>query len=87
MLGRFGRQFVTERFSLARAVRLQLDIYQQVLRSPLPRSMPDALRAAGQAFRLEVENHLPARKRDARVREQALLSAARQGAWPPADLS
>lgn len=36
-LGQFGRQVVTERFSLERAVRVQIDIYDRVLRNPYPR--------------------------------------------------
>ena len=56
-LGRFGRQVVTERFSLERVVRVQLDIYEQVLRNPPRRHIPDALCSAGRALMLEVKNH------------------------------
>ena len=82
-LGRFGRQVVVERFSLSRAVRVQLDIYQYVLRHPRVRHLPDALRSAWRALMCEVENHTPGRKRERQVREQALLAAARHGLWPP----
>jgi glycosyltransferase involved in cell wall biosynthesis len=82
-LGRFGRQVVAERFSLERAVRVQLDIYQQLLCNPPRRRIPDALRAAGRAFMLEVENHDPRRKSERFTREQELLVAASGGSWPP----
>ena len=82
-LGRFGRRVITERFSLERAVRIQLEIYGTVLRNPPPRHIPDALRSASRAFMLEVENHDPRRKREKRVREQELFAAARRGPWPP----
>ena len=82
-LGRFGKQVVTERFSLERAVRVQLDIYEQVLRNPPLLHIPDALRSAGRALMLEVENHDSKRKREHLAREQALLAATRRGAWPP----
>jgi glycosyltransferase involved in cell wall biosynthesis len=84
-LGRFGRQVVTQRFSLGRAVRVQLDIYEQVLRNPPLRHIPDAFRSLGRALMLEVENHDPWRKRERRIREQRLISAARQEPWPPMD--
>ncbi len=82
-LGRFGRQVVTERFSLERAVHVQLDIYEQVLRNPPPRSITDALRSAGRALMLELSNHNPWRKREHRTREQKLLVGACRGSWPP----
>lgn len=83
-LGRFGRQVVAERFSLERAVRVQLAIYEQVLRNPPRRHIPDALRSASRALMLEVKNHDPRRKRERSAREQELLAAARRGSWPPA---
>jgi glycosyltransferase involved in cell wall biosynthesis len=83
-LGRFGRQVVTERFSLARAVRLQLEIYREVVANQPPRRLGDALRAAARAVALEVANHDPRRKRWRFEEERRLLVAARRGAWPPA---
>ena len=83
MLGRFGSQLVSERFSLERAVRIQLEIYSQVLASPPRRNLPDALRSASRALMLEIRNHNPRRKRQRSVLEQQLLAAARGGLWPP----
>lgn len=82
-LGRFGRRVVTKRFSLERAVRVQIDIYEQVLRNPPARHIPDALRSAGRALMLEMANHNPRRKREGLAREQRLLAAAHGGSWPP----
>ncbi len=82
-LGRFGRQVVTERFSLERAVSVQLDIYEQVLLNPPLRHVSDAVRCAGRALMLELTNHNPQRKRERRAREQKLLAAACSGPWPP----
>ena len=83
-LGMFGRQVVTERYSLQRAIDLQLDIYRQVLANPSKRSLKvDAARSARLALMLEYANHDPARKRNKRARESALLAAARSGRWPP----
>ncbi len=82
-LGSYGRQVVTERFSLKRAIDLQLDIYQQVLANPPRRSIADAARSARLALMLEFANHDPARKRSKKIRELAILSAARSGRWPP----
>ena len=83
VLGRFGRSVASERFSLDRAVRIQVEIYEHVLRNPPRRSMRDALRSAGHALMLEAENHDPRRKRERQAREEELLAAARQGPWPP----
>ncbi|MCI0564380.1 MAG: glycosyltransferase family 4 protein [Nitrososphaera sp.] len=83
MLGKFGRQVVTERFSLERAVRIQLNIYEEVLRCPTSRHFIDALKSAYRAFMLEVENHDPRRKKERRLFEEKLLAAARHGLWPP----
>jgi len=82
-LGRFGRQVVVERFSLKRAVGVQLDIYEQVVRHPAGRHLSDAMRSAGRALMLEVKNHSPRRKREGLARQQELLAAARNGSWPP----
>lgn len=83
ILGQFGRQVVTQRFSLERATRIQLEIYEHLLRSPPSRDLPDALRSLGRALLLEAANHDPWRKRRDRAREQQLLDTARKGAWPP----
>lgn len=83
MLGRFGRQVVAERFSLDRAVRIQLEIYSQVLLNPPRRHLLDALRSASRALMLEIRNHDPRRKRQRSVLEQEVLAAARGGLWPP----
>ena len=82
-LGAFGRQVVTERFSLQRAINLQLEIYRQVLETPPGRRMTDALRSARLALKLEFANHDPAQKRRRKSRESAMLAAARSGRWPP----
>ena len=82
-LGRYGREIVTERFSLERAAKIQLDIYDQVLQRPSTRRTTDSLAAAGRALGLEIENHDPRRKRRRAQMESDLLSAARRGVWPP----
>ncbi|MBB5537930.1 glycosyltransferase family 4 protein [Rhizobium giardinii] len=82
-LGSYGRQVVAERFSLKRAIDLQLDIYRHVLASPPRRSFADAARSARLALTLEFANHDPARKKSKKLRELAILSAARSGRWPP----
>jgi glycosyltransferase involved in cell wall biosynthesis len=83
-LGTFGRRAVTERFSLQRAIGVQLDIYRQVLANPPKRNLSEAIRSARLALMLEYANHDPGRKRRKRDRESAILSAARSGLWPPA---
>ena len=82
-LGEFGRKVITERFSLDRAVRLQLGIYEEVLKTPPQRDVLDALRSGGRALWLEICNHDPRRKRDRAGEERRLFAAASQGAWPP----
>jgi len=82
MLGRFGRQVVTERFSLDRAVRIQLAIYSQVLSNPPRRYLPDALRSASRALMLEIRNHDPRRKRQRSVLDEDLLASVPEGEWP-----
>lgn len=82
-LGQYGRQVVVERFSLERAAKLLLDIYEQVLQKPSPRRIADSFASAGRAFILELENHDPRRKRRRSARERELLSAAGSGSWPP----
>ena len=82
-LGRYGRSIVTERFSLERAVSIQLDIYDKVVRSPVRHRLGEVLRCARGALALEVRNHDPRRKRRQAVRELALMAAASHGRWPP----
>lgn len=82
-LGVFGRKMVTERFSLKRAIDLQLDIYQHVLANPPRRKLTHAVRSARLALMLEFANHAPSRKRRRNIRELAVLAAARSGRWPP----
>lgn len=82
-LGRYGRRIVTERFSLERAVPIQLDIYDQVVRAPTKYRVSDVLRSARRALMLEVSNHDPRQKRKKTARELALMAAASQGRWPP----
>lgn len=83
-LGFFGRRAVTERYSLNRAIDVQLDIYRQVLANPPGRRLSEAMHAARLALMLEYANHDPARKRRKKERESAILAAARSGLWPPA---
>jgi glycosyltransferase involved in cell wall biosynthesis len=82
-LGEFGRQVVVERFSLERAVRVQLDIYHSVLRQPTAYRLRDAFRSARLAAALEIRSHRPRRKREHFDRERRLLRAAQYGPWPP----
>lgn len=79
-LGKFGREVVAERFSLERALRLQLDIYDAVDAVPARRRWGDAACVAARALRLELDNHDPRRKRSRRTSEAARLAAV---AVPP----
>lgn len=83
-LGRYGRETVCRRFSLERAVKVQLGIYETVLEErPRPR-WGEAASAAARALRLEVENHDPRRKRARGAAEARRLAAARSPrATPP----
>lgn len=83
MLSEYGRKIVVQRFSLARAVETQLNIYQHIIANKPRRNVVDAAHSAYRAFMLEVHNHHPLRKREQKIREQLMLSAARNGAWPP----
>lgn len=83
-LGAFGRKMVTERFSLERANKLQLEIYEKVLANPPRRNLAEAARSAKLALELEFSYHTPSRKRKKKTRELAVLDAARSGRWPPA---
>jgi glycosyltransferase involved in cell wall biosynthesis len=82
-LGRYGRRIVTERFSLQRAVPIQLDIYDKVVRSPADHRLREVLRSARRALMLEVRNHDPRQKRRQASRELELMAAASEGSWPP----
>jgi glycosyltransferase involved in cell wall biosynthesis len=75
-LGAFGRRTVADRFSLARAVSRQLEIYAEVQSRGRRASSADAALAARRAVRLEIDNHDPRRKRARRAAEHALLAAA-----------
>jgi L-malate glycosyltransferase len=75
-LGAFGRRTVEERFSLARALSRQLDIYAEVLELGRRTSALDAATAAGRAVQVELQAHDPRRKRRRRLAEQARLSSA-----------
>jgi hypothetical protein len=67
---------VADRFSLARAVSRQLEIYAEVQSRGRRASSADAALAARRAVRLEIDNHDPRRKRARRAAEHALLAAA-----------
>lgn len=85
-LGQFGRRVACERFSLQRAVDLQLDIYRQVLAGKSGWKFGEAVKSAGLALQLELHNHDPRRKRASKAQQQTILAAAKSGAWPPANL-
>jgi glycosyltransferase involved in cell wall biosynthesis len=74
--GAYGRRMVEERFSLRRAIGLQLDIYDEVLGSSRTPRAVEAAMAAGRALQLELRAHDPRRKRERRRTEEALLLAA-----------
>lgn len=82
-LGSYGRMIVVERFSLERAIPIQLEIYEKVLRASFERPAKDALQTAARAFLLEVKNHDPRNKRHRASFEASLLAAAGSGTWPP----
>lgn len=86
-LGHFGRQVVAERFSLKRAVDLQLEIYRNIVVAPPWRRLADSLRSARLALTVEASNHHPLRKRRKKHQEQELLTAAGSGFWPPSSLT
>jgi glycosyltransferase involved in cell wall biosynthesis len=81
-LGEFGRRTIVERFSLGRAVKLQLDIYASVIASPGRRRPTHALRSAVRALALEISNHSPLVKKVDRRRQRDLLLRAGEGPWP-----
>jgi L-malate glycosyltransferase len=82
-LGEFGRQVAETRFSLQRAVGLQLQIYEQVARKPPRWNLSEVLISAARALRLEIDNHDPRRKRRSRLEQEHLFAMARRGRWPP----
>ena len=75
-LGRYGRETVVERFSLQRATRLQLGIYETILAARTAGRLREAAAAAGRALRLELDNHDPRRKRALAASEAGRLAAA-----------
>jgi glycosyltransferase involved in cell wall biosynthesis len=79
-LSYFGRKVVEDRFSLSRAVGIQLDIYDQIRANPPRRNLLDATRSALLALMVEIANHDPWRKCESRLREQEILTAAAQAA-------
>lgn len=75
-LGRYSRETVATRFSLERAARVQMGIYNTVLdERPRPR-WSEAATVAARALRLELDNHDPRRKRALSASEAARLDAA-----------
>jgi L-malate glycosyltransferase len=74
-LASYGRRTVEERFSLARATRLQLGIYDAVVAGGTERRWNEAVGAAGRVARLELQNHDPRRKRVRDATEAARLAA------------
>jgi len=82
-LGQFGREFVSRRFALQRAVDFQLDVYKSVLKASPATRISEAVRAAALAASVEIANHNPFQKRRNRNLQETILSAARSGEWPP----
>jgi glycosyltransferase involved in cell wall biosynthesis len=75
-LASYGRTTVVERFSLQRAVGLQLDTYERVIAAGAERRWSDAGVAASRALGLELRNHDPRRKRAQSAAEAARLAGA-----------
>jgi glycosyltransferase involved in cell wall biosynthesis len=75
-LGAFSRRTVARRFSLERATRIQLGIYDTTLEEAPGHSWSEAATAAARALRLEIDNHDPRRKRRLGAAEAARLAAA-----------
>lgn len=86
-LGRYGRDIVNERFSLQRAIPLQLEIYRKLIESRVRHPLGDAVSSFGRALMVEVRNHDPRDKRRQQRRSTDLIEAARSQAWPPIALS
>lgn len=85
-LGQYGRQVACDRFSLKRAVDLQLDIYREVVANKARGRVSEAAKSAWLALQLEIHNHDPRRKRASKALQQTILSAANSGSWPPPNL-
>ena len=83
-LGEYGRRVVVERFSLERALALQLEIYREVVAARSKNHVGEAILSGLSALAVEVENHNPLAKRRKKLQAQGLLAAARSGQWPPA---
>ncbi|WP_052958013.1 glycosyltransferase [Aquamicrobium sp. LC103] len=79
----FGRELVVRRFSLERAVDIQLGIYRKLLATSPAIRPREALRSAWLALKIEIDNHDPRRKRRLRRREDRIFDSTRAGFWPP----
>jgi L-malate glycosyltransferase len=75
-LARYSRETVCDRFSLERAVRVQLGIYNTILDERPGHRWGEAATVAARALRLELDNHDPRRKRVLSAAEDARLAAA-----------
>lgn len=84
-LSTFGRQAVVNRFSLKRALALQLDIYMKVAAAGANYRLSEAVNSARLSFQLEYANHDPFGHRRKQKDELNVLQAAAFGAWPPDD--
>ena len=82
-LAKFGRKAVVERFSLERALALQLEIYREVAAPAPAYRLREAVNSARLSLLLEYVNHDPFAKRRKRRRDMQMLEAASVGAWPP----
>lgn len=82
-LAAFSRRTVARRFSLERAARVQLGIYETVLDEAPGHSWGEAATAAARALRLELDNHDPRRKRERSAAEAARLAAAQSPGRAP----
>jgi len=86
-LGQFGHKVVSERFSIERAAKLQIEIYQKILADPPKRRIREAIDSGYLSLMLEIANHNPLRKRRKRLAQLRTFSAASGGDWPPAKTS
>jgi L-malate glycosyltransferase len=80
-LASYGRRMVEKRFSLARATRLQLGIYDAVLAGRAARNWNEAVGTAWRVAGLELQSHDPRRKR---VRDAAAAARLAVAARPAA---
>jgi L-malate glycosyltransferase len=71
----FGLETVRSRFSLDRAIDLQLGIYDELVTERRRGPRREAPGVAARALRLELENHDPRRKRARREADEARLAA------------